>query len=275
MSKEIKKIRKFHKGKISINELNAIQTSYSDKLSFKHFLTYLGIPAAIFAVFTHIIFFNYFLTLATMCFGLLYGLLKHLPNMVKKNHYHKSYIERNRFINNCTNLIGNEHVSFLSILEKLIPRLNGELYNDITVLLAKLTSANKELAEKAFDEIVKKYEEDVIFGQFFEQLETAHLEGRPNIETFKELKEQHNAFILQQDEFQVEKGTFITTVMVTAFLVLIIIGLLVFSYSIEIYLDAYAYTTIGMIFNSLFLVLIYLFFNRTMNFLYDDSLTTF
>lgn len=271
---DIRKVKKFHKGRISIHEINAIQTAYFSKLTVVNYASYIGIPGILFGFFTHLVFFYWPATGLAILLGLLYGYLKNMPNLVKKNYYNRAYIERNRFINNCTQLIVNENLTLLSIFEKIIPRLKGELYDDITVLLAKLTSADEKMASKAFKEIIDKYEEDVVYSQFFEQLETAHIEGRTNIETFKELKKQHNTIIGELDKFQDDKSTYLSTLITVGVLVTVIILMLVFAFSQKVYIESYAHQTMGIICNSIFLLIYFFNFNKSMNYIYDDSITT-
>lgn len=271
---DLRKLKKRRKGRLTIHDLNSIQTAYFKKLSFGDYIKLLGTPALVFAFMGHFLFYYYQATIFFAALGLGYGLLKNLPNTVKKNYFNRSYIERNRFLNNFTQLIVNENMPLLDIIEKIIPRLDGELYNDMTVLLARITTADSKMATKAFKDLTDKYSDDIVFCQYFEQIETVFIEGYRNVETFKELKMQHNVFLDKLKDFQKDKEEYGSNFVGTAMLVVIVLAVMIFGIGFEIYKDAFAHHPIGIMCNLLYLVILYVLYSKSMNYMYDDSIST-
>ena len=271
--KNIKKVRNGKK-RISINELNLIQEAYFKKLTFADYFKFLGIPAIAFGAITHVLQFYVPATIAAAVFGICFGLFKQMPKMIKKNYFLRSYVERNRFLNNFTQLIVNENITLLDIIEKIIPRLSGELYNDMTVLLARISTSDNQMAREAFKELANKYHEDVVFSQYVEQIETVFLEGYRSVESFKELKNQHNVLLEKIKDFQKDKGTTFTNFIGILTLVGLLVGILIFGRGVDLYITAYAHTGMGAISNTAYLVLLFFMYNKLMNYVYDDSITT-
>ncbi len=270
--KNIKKVKNGKK-RISINELNLIQEAYFKKLTFADYFKFLGIPAIAFGSITHVLQFYVPATIVAAIVGICFGLFKQMPKMVKKNYFLQSYVERNRFLNNFTQLIVNENIMLLDIIEKIIPRLSGELYNDITVLLARITTSNNDMAKEAFKDLANKYQEDVVFSQYVEQIETVFLEGYRNIDSFKELKKQHNILLEKIHDFQKDKIKAMSNFIGILTLAGILVGVLILGRGIDLYITAYAHTVMGAVGNTSYLILLFFLYNKLMNYIYDDSIT--
>lgn len=272
--KQIKKAKKFKKKRLSIYELNAVQTLYFNKLTIFDVIKTIAMPVLGFGAVTHLIIFYWPATIMAALIGLIFGLVLHLPNTIKKNYYFRSYVERNRFINNVTQLIVNEKITFLDVLEKIIPRLTGELYKDMTMLLAKLNISDIDSASSQFNLIVEKYKEDVVFCQFFEQLETTHTEGRTNISTFKELKGQHNDMLEKLQDFENDKPGQVTMFILTLVIGVGVILLSTLSFGLEQYLTTFAHKGVGFLFSGIYLLINFIVYYRMMKYYYDTSITT-
>lgn len=270
---ELKKVKKRSKGRLSIHEINTIQTAYFKKFTALDYIQITIAPALTFAFMTYFLAHYIPATIVAAVVGILFGLFKQLPLQVKKNYYYRSYVERNRFLNNFTQLIINENLPLLDVLEKIIPRLSGELYNDLTILLARITTADSKMASEAFKDLANKYEDDVVFAQYIEQIETVFIEGHRNIETFKELKKQHNLFLEKLQGFQKDKEEYNGTFVSIALLVVIVLAVSIFGLGIPKYLEAFAHTTVGAVCIGLYLLILYVLYSKSIDYIYDDSIS--
>lgn len=262
------------KKRLSIEEINVIQTAYFPRLTVIDYIKIVGTYTLLFAAIAHLIFWYIPVTIAASLFGLYFGLFRYLPNLVKKNYYLKAYKERNRLINNFTQLIINKNLTLLDIIEKVIPRLEGELYNDMAVLLAILNSADERKARGAFEDLRLKYADDIVFCQYFDQLETVFIEGTRNLESFKELKTQHNKIIKSLSDFQEDKRSHLSTLKGAYVLVAIILGILIFSNGIDVYTASFAHKPVGIAFILAYVLIAYKIYMKSMKYYFDDSITT-
>lgn len=260
------------KNLVNIDELNAYKVAYESKLQAKDYLTYVGVPAIGLGIFSFILFYYWWVTIIMIGVGALYGLTFYLPKSIKKQYSDHSFNQRNKFLNNMTQLLTDENKTVTRALLTANERANGEFQTDIQVLQARLMGADNFKIGEGFAELCEKYESDIIFVQYIEQLETAMLEGRANIDTLKDIKTYHNDMKRKQNEYEKQKEGHLKDMKMLAFVVITFILAITFSFGMKTYVNAFAHHFTGWITLSIYLSLMGYFFKQFSRFLFDDSI---
>lgn len=185
----------------NIEELNAIKTQYEEPLNKKEILVFCLIPAVYIFCFLYFLFYNLVFSIISGLVASLYGLIIILPKMIARNHYIKSQNERNRFMNSLTQNLINDKITTTDGLEKVSTRLNGELSKDIEALVTELRYSDETDKMNAYKVLTEKYKSDRIFVQYIDQLQTATMEGRNNIDELDSLASYHDLILAKQDKF--------------------------------------------------------------------------
>lgn len=193
------------KKRLTLDELNAYKTAYGKPLERKELLVSLLKPFAIAFLFTYLLFYYWWIAVIAGLIAAFYGYRVVMPISIRRVYEAKSFRQRNNFINNMTQILINPDRTMLSALETVTERSEGEFQEHLYRLLTNLQGTNNEEIKNAFDELISKYKEDVIFELFIEQLTTAMIEGRTNIETLKDIKTLHNELKIRQDDFLAKK----------------------------------------------------------------------
>ena len=115
-----------------------------------------------------------------------------VPQQVKRVYENNAFREKNNFVNNMTQILTNNEKTVLQALKTVADRANGEFKEDLLKLQAKIVDGNNQDIQDSFQWLASKYESDVIFSLYVEQLTTLVIEGRHNIETLKDIKTYHN-----------------------------------------------------------------------------------
>lgn len=231
------------KGRLDVTEISALNQKYGEPLGQKHYLKYIGFPALFCAFFGIIFTYYWFVALGLAIFGAYYGYRYILPNIVKRNYFLNSLTERNRLVNNLTQILTDNNKSILTALDSAASRTRGELQKDVKVLQASLTGADSDQVTAAFFKIRKKYEADVVFTQYLEQVETLYKEGRKaqeTIETLKEIKSYHNDMRNKQLEYMNVKDEHLAGIKQLIIVLIIIMGALTFSFGFKTFFESFA-----------------------------------
>lgn len=194
------------KQKTNIADLVALDNAYGRKLDTKRVLKIAMVPAFYMLVIFTMFKFNIWLSIAGFIAGYLFGYLYKMPREIKQDYVMDGYAERNRSINLLTQNLMDNNKTIIQAIQVAKSRANGEFKQDLSRLEAIILNHASSLdVHNAFQTIADKYKDDVIFGLFIEQLETAIYDGRqPGSEgssVFKNIKNQHNAFFNEYKGF--------------------------------------------------------------------------
>lgn len=272
-------IRNTRRGKkqITIQDLNAWEQAYGHRLSnsrrFRKILPYVfsttffatvlywRIPVSVLVFFASI-----FLFWSSV-----------LSRETYVGYVRSSYSERNRVINLLTQALAGENATLFSALKQTIPSMRGELKHEFQILQGMLArSATREEIHDWFVNEISKYREDVVFGQYLEQLETMNTEGLYASSTFLNLSHYHNDLYNKQTLYINAKQQRKQEVYVIVAIVMVL--LVVMSVMIQghgTWVKVFAHSIVGEIASTLFLIVYAIIIRNFLKYYYDESVTTY
>ncbi|MES5398148.1 hypothetical protein ABU952_18800 [Bacillus amyloliquefaciens] len=256
----------------TLDELNAYKTAYGKPIERKELLMSLIKPFALVFIFSYAVFYYWWLSLILGAVAMFYGYRVLMPQSIKREYDAKAFYERHVFITNLTQNLTNSDKTMLKALETVTNRVNGEFKEDLVQLQLSLQGASNDEIHNAFQLFSEKYKHDVIFGLYIEQLATATIEGRTNIDTLKDIKSLHNELKQEQDRFLQKKKQRTYEFRFISAISLLLIGAVTLSFGWSQWVGVYAHKIIGWIALSLYLFLLGLFFNTYIRRLGDDNL---
>lgn len=259
--------------RITIEQLQTTQTAYFKSLTYKDYFKHIATPAFIFALFAQILFYYWHITIGAALLGALIGFTVNLPKTVRMNYRKRSYLERNRLINSMTQLLVNPDTTILQVLKKVSVRLEGELKQDIEILMASLSVGSNLEVRQAFKVITDKYKDDIIFGQYMEQVETSHFEGNNDVGVLKDIKSHHNEVLEKQAEFLFGKSKFMNEFKGLIIVMIILIGMISIVFSLDSYIQHFAHHFTGWVTIPVFLSISFYAYLKIMKIYFDDSVT--
>lgn len=259
------------KRSMSVDELRAYKVAYGGKLGAKDFITYVGVPAGLFGGLSFIILYNFWVTLACALLGAIYGVSFVLPRTLRKQYAQQAFVQRNKFLNNITQVLTDDGQTVLMAIHKVTTRSAGEFKEELKQYHAMLIGADNERIREATLWFAGKYDDDVIFVQYLEQLETAMLEGKTNIDTLKDIKSYHNDIRKKQDFYEVQKQQHLSAMKTLVIITVVLILSLAISFGFDTYIEAFARHWSGYIAATLYLGLLAVFFRQFTTYLFDDS----
>ncbi|EPY6472535.1 hypothetical protein ACWO4B_003232 [Clostridium sporogenes] len=266
------KIKTRRKGFMDVTELNAYQVAYGKPLDRKDYFNYVGVPCLFMAIFSYALFYYWWVSLIWGLVGAWFGFKVKMPKSVKRQYKISSLQERNKFINNLTQILTDESKTTVKALGIAKDRTRGELKEDIEVLQARLQGADRFQIADAFNVITKKYEKDVVFIQYFEQIETAIYEGRNNIDTLQQIKTYHNDIVKATNGFMKNKEGYLKDLKQMLFIIAVFILSITFSFGFNTYYNAFAHTFIGWIAGGIYYCLIIIFLRKFFLYYFDDEI---
>lgn len=270
-SKSVKKLDTKKKNIINVDELNAYKAAYGKPLRSKDYIYYIGMPALVFAGFSFLLLYYWWISLIAGVLGAIYGAKVFLPKSIAKNYKEQSFSQRNKFVNNMTQILTDENKTVTRALATANSRAEGEFQEDITILQARLVGADNTQIKNGFKNLSEKYQEDIIFCQYIEQLETAMLEGRANIDTLKDIKSYHNDMKKKQIEYESKKQGHLSDMKMLCGVVVVFILAVSFSFGFKTYVQHFAHHPTGWITCGIYIVLMAQFFRKFSIYLFDDS----
>lgn len=259
------------KKSLNVDELRAYRVAYGGKLGAKDFLNYVGLPAGLFGAFSFLLLYNGWVTAVCAIIGALYGLSFLLPKSIKKQYEFEAFNQRNKFLNNITQVLTDDKQTVLMAIRKVTGRANGEFKEDLKRFHAMLIGADNERMRESIIWFSDKYDDDVIFLQYLEQLETAMIEGKTNTDTLKDIKTYHNDIRKKQDAYEKAKNRHLRDMKQLLTITGILIIALAVSFGFETYLEAFARHPIGYVTAGLYLLVQAMFFKQFIGYLFDDS----
>ena len=259
------------KKSMNVDELKAYRVAYGGKLGAKDFVNYVGLPAGLFGVFSFLLLYNGWVSAVCVIIGAIYGLSFLLPKSVKKQYEYEAFTQRNKFLNNITQVLTDDNQTVLMALRKVTTRSSGQFKEDLKRFHAMLIGADNERMRKSIIWFSDQYDDDVIFLQYLEQLETAMIEGKTNTDTLKDIKTYHNDIRKKQDAYEKQKNNHLKDMKQLIVITAILIIALAVSFGFDTYLNAFARHPVGYISSGLYLVMLALFFKQFVGYLFDDS----
>ncbi|PHE61156.1 hypothetical protein COF68_17825 [Bacillus toyonensis] len=257
---------------VNADEINAIKVAYGKPLERKDYLRYGLIPGLIAGGFSFILLYYWWVSLIIGFIGVLYGLKVLMPKNIQRVYERLSFNERNKFVNNMTQILTNDSNTLLLALGRASNRAGGELKKDLKVLQAKLMGADHEQVLHAFKELSNKYRDDIIFVQYIEQIETAALEGRTNVDTLKDIKSYHNEMKEKKEDYQRQKDGHLKDLKMLCGLVVFFIIVIAISFSFDTFLQAFARHPIGWGTSAIYMLLMAFFSKSFATYYFDDSI---
>lgn len=260
--------------KVDVNELMAYREAYGKELGTIDYIKMVIGPGLIFAFFATIVLYTPIVSIVFGVLGLWYGYTFLMPNTIRKEYESESFAQRNKYINNMTQIMtdGNKTVAMAISTAKI--RAEGEFRDDLARLEARIFGADIPTIQDAFDAIADKYEDDPIFSQYMEQVETSAIEGNANVDTLKDIKGYHNEMKAKQEEFEKLKAGHLSDMKTMMFTIIVFIAALTFSFGFDTYLNAFAHAWAGRIAGGIYLGISLFFLKQFSGFLFDDSVVS-
>lgn len=268
------KVKTKKRKKVDVTELMAYREAYGGQLTWVDYLKLVLGPGLAFAVLATAVLYTPIVSIIFFAIGIMYGYTFLMPNVIRKEYESESFSERNKFINNMTQIMTDDNKTVPMALATAKVRARGEFKDDLARLEARLFGADVPTIQDAFDEISEKYEDDPIFSQYVEQIETAAIEGNSNIDTLKDIKGYHNQMKAKQEEYEAQKQSHLGDMKSMIFTVAMFIGALTFSFGFDTYINAFAHAWAGRITGGLYLIIMLMFLRQFSGFLFDDSITS-
>lgn len=211
-----------------------------------------------------------------MALAALYIYKKMLPRKIEADYQRRAEVQRNRFINIVTQGMTTKHANIVAVLRRASTKADGEFKRDLMALIAVIMSADnyKEL-HAAFVKLQKKYEYDIYFTLFMEQVETVVHESIYHIETFKTFKNSSNTILMKEKEFIQKKKQVQKNMIVMAGISCFTNAICLMMPGYQKYLTVYADTMGGIIVSTVYLVAIATIINGFYKRFYDDNVTHF
>lgn len=255
----------------TLDEVRAWRIAYGKPIRNSEIFFTMVTPFFMLSIFVFALCYYWWAALIAGLVAIVYTYFFVLPQNEKRDYDLKSFDERNKFVNNMTQLLSNPEKTPLSCLKIAADRADGELKQELLSLQVSLMDARSEEIKMAYDAFAKKYANDVMFDLFVEQLTTATIEGCSNLETIKDVKSYHNAVKKKQKTFMQKKDREVFNykfISVISFVLVLAISL---SFGFEKFIEIYAHSIVGWICNSLYLALLSFFFISFRKRLIDDS----
>ncbi|MBD9844898.1 hypothetical protein IHP33_04085 [Enterococcus faecalis] len=261
------------KKRYAIDELNAYKVAYGRPIAKEDYFLNIVLPALFGGGVIFLLLNNVWLVLVVACFYAFYGYRVLFPLNVKRFYSHRAFDQRNRLINNLTQLLSDPTMSWFVAFQRASERCEGELRQDIDQLLANLQDASSEELSNHFRLFGKKYETDVVFSLFMEQIETIALEGRTNIMMIQDIKNYHNQIREKTKRFVGRKKKVIEQIVLYLFLSGVILEILhFFPLGYTAYLESFAHSPIGWVMSGVYLCLLTVLLHKVCQNFYDDEI---
>lgn len=267
--------RKFMKQRKTIQELDAMEELYGGRFTksklFRILLMYSVIPLA----FGTLLYRNVFYTGIWVIITCIYTFVKVIPGNVKSDYNMKAHNERNRIINVITQSLTSGNPSVKQGIKMAIDNTNGELHYDMNKLYAKLLGdATPEAIHKSFLDLRKKYEDDIYFGLFLEQLEVGLGKAHPDIRTIVIFRESHNAEFSTTKKFRMRKRDqlkMVVTMLGMAFGTCVLAAV---ALTYSKFVSLYNHSLPGFVITTFFMTVLFMILNHFVNLYQDDSINS-
>ncbi|WP_347449779.1 MULTISPECIES: hypothetical protein [Lactococcus] len=268
----------------NLTELRALSSAYGKKEKQVKFSKFIAMPAIISSGLCYVYLTPIFplkskkdviLLLLGVFFGALgafFGWKRILPQIVEREYHRNQFVEKNRFVNTLTQLMADKQRSVWSSLCAVSKRVDGQFKEDLEILISRLRNADEKEARASFAAFASRYEDDVFFSQYVDELCTAHLEGRGNLGTLQGLKDNHNLIKLKQEEFYSQKASYVFSSFVAFGIITgIVLSLHTLPSIGEAYPKIFSHNIVGWVDFGLYYLIMIWVFNRLAMGYFDDS----
>ncbi|TPR14959.1 hypothetical protein DY052_05915 [Apilactobacillus timberlakei] len=204
--------------------------------------------------------------------GLWYSYLVLYPQEVSSFYYRKGNSQRWNAVNNMYTSLSNVNNDAEDVIQVGIDSSEGEFQQDLQRLLAALSLRKPDKVNNAFKQIEDKYDEDIQFKQFMEQINIYFDMGVPDMKSFKRLNKNYNIVYEIQKKGRSSKN--LQKVQFGFALIVVFVAVIGISKAMggSNWVDTYSHVTSGIVTNSIamtiaFLAAHHIFFKRY----YKDS----
>lgn len=267
------KVKTASRGRVNVHEMTAYRRAYGGDLGFMDYFKMVFVPGIFIGFVATIVLYTPIISLGFAIAGWLYGFFFLMPSLIKKEYETISFAQRNKFINNMTQIMTDENKTVGMSIGTAKIRAEGEFKDDLTRLEAKLFGSDVPGIQDAIDEMSEKYLHDPIFSQYIEQIETAAIEGNTNIETLKDIKGYHNQMKDKQEDYENQKQGHLSDMKTMLFTMFAFIAALNLAFGFDTFLEAFAHAWAGRIAGMLYLLINSFFIWQFGGYLFDDSVT--
>lgn len=273
MGQSVKKLKTRKKGVLGADELNAYRNAYEKPLVKKDYLFYLGMPALFVGGLLFILTYTWYLGLVGVIIGAIYGRKILMPKAVIRSYEILSFNERNRMLNLITQQRSNASKIPKEVLVTVTNRLDGELKKDFQLIATKIANGatNKEI-KLLFEFINEKYQFDIVFCQYMEQLETNFTTGIDNLDSLKDMTSYHNDLREKRDVFLRYKTARLKDCRLLIGIFLILIGAIEFGFGFDMFVQIFASQLIGKVVSIAYVLILCVIMRSFFKYYFDDSI---
>lgn len=267
------------KNRVNLEELHALNSAYGQRLKQKEIIQLVGLPAVVLGVFSLILTYIWWIVVGCTVIGAIYGYRFILPKVVNRRYQMQSLMARNKFLLNLTQVTMDNDLTVLQSLAYVIDETEGELSEDLRSLYAALgVGSDPERVSYLLNNLSEKYHDDVIFGQYLEQLDTIIQEGKNNTDSLQYLTEHHSKMLEKVNLFLKKKNEMLSGVQT----LLILMGAIILLFhgvsffmngDFAQYMDGYAHHPIGYVSSAICLISLSMILNSFFKQYFDDSVT--
>lgn len=205
-----RRIRKLTKNDfINVDQLNAYKVAYGNPLDARDYTKYIGLPAICFGLLATVLLYTWWISLLSVVIGAFYGAKVFMPLTLKNRYEHSAFVERNKFVNNMTQRMTDDQVTVKVALKSATNLAKGDLHEDLMKFRARIEDANNIEKQKACQWLINQYKKDIVFELYIDQIETALIEGKQNIEAFKDTTGYHELVKKKKAIFEQKKAFFL------------------------------------------------------------------
>ncbi|EHK9937510.1 hypothetical protein GHK79_04715 [Enterococcus faecium] len=266
MANRIKKVSQYKK-------LDNLKRAYGRTLELRDYMKNLLFPFLFGAGLTFLMLHNLLFSLGIGIFYGIYGYKILLPKNVLRFYNNEAYVQRNRFMNNLTQVLADESISWFHGLEIVAKQIEGELQEDLYRLIACLYGCSEQERIVIFQEFQEKYADDKIFCMYIDQLAIISVEGRTTVDMFRDVNSFHNQLREKKKEFVDAKMKIVRQLELCGGLIIgILILLHYFPLGIEEYEKAFASQIYGYVICSGLLLAMSVILHKACVYFFDDEL---
>ncbi len=266
-----------NRNRVNLEELHALSSAYGKKMQSKEIILMVGFPALLLGTFVCLLTYYWFTVIPAVVLGAIYGYRIILPKIVKRRYESQSLLARNKFMNSMTQVMSDPNRTVNQSIDYVLSRTNGELHKELKELLTSLAvGSDPERVTELIYQFGKKYQEDNLFNQFLEQLETTIHEGKTNIEAMQDLTEHHNDMLQKRNDFFKLKdqhlgGVKLLSIIIVGLILMLHMTSYMMSGGMEMYMSGFAHNIIGHICVSIFIPSYLYVLHGFINNYFDDS----
>ncbi|MEK5368012.1 hypothetical protein NSS76_19425 [Bacillus sp. FSL R5-0654] len=257
----------------TLDELNAYKKAYGKPIERAELILSLLKPFIVVFVFSYLLLHYWLVSGILGVLAMFYGYRVMIPQSIKRVYNSNAFTERYHFITSLTQILSNQDKTMLTALKTVAKRANGQFKKDLLELQLSLKGATSEQIVEAFEKFSERYKDDVIFDLYVEQLTTATIEGRTNIDTIKSIKTLYTQLKAKQEDFlnRKKRATYEFR-FITMISLVLVISISVYPFGLEQFVNVYAHQPVGWITSSIYLALFGLFFHSYHKRLGDDEI---